>query len=302
MVVLLYIINSGFIYFFYYIVIIPLNHLQMTKIQIVSDTHLEFRGDDFKKLIKPSAPILFLLGDVSACGSPEPWETYKKFIEYLATRFQYIFHVPGNHEYYTLNKNITLEDTIPGIDNKIRKFAKTIPNLFFLNNNTVRLKIGKKDYVFIGTCGWTGVEPKHRKHVQSLMNDYSSIYMPNEKTESNKLNCPSVRKYNINDMSKLHAKAVRYVAGVLKKVKPHETAILLTHHKCVRDEPLTNLLSQAYETDLAGIIIKKPLKFYAFGHTHVKYDKIVNGVRCFSNPKGYPSQQTHFDPSCVVTV
>ena len=53
---------------------------QMIDIQIVSDTHLEFRGDNFKNLIKPSAPILFLLGDISACGSPTSWETYKKYV------------------------------------------------------------------------------------------------------------------------------------------------------------------------------------------------------------------------------
>ena len=55
----------------------------MLKIQIVSDTHLEFRGDNFKKLIKPSAPILFLLGDICACGESNDFDTYKKFITFL---------------------------------------------------------------------------------------------------------------------------------------------------------------------------------------------------------------------------
>jgi predicted phosphodiesterase len=136
------------------------------------------------------------------------------------------------------------------------------------------------------------------------MNDYCSIYYPNEppKTVSEKVNWKPVRKFTINDMSRLHIRAVRYIVGALKKVKPDEVAILLTHHKPIRDKPKTDLLSQAYESDLLNIIVKKPLKFCGFGHTHVKYDKIINGIRIVSNPKGYTNQQTHFNPACVVII
>ena len=60
----------------------------MVKIQIVSDTHLEFRGENFQKLIKPSAPILFLLGDICACGTTEDFDIYKKFMTFLAPKFK----------------------------------------------------------------------------------------------------------------------------------------------------------------------------------------------------------------------
>ena len=52
----------------------------MVKIQIVSDIHLEFRGENFNKIIKPSAPILCLLGDVCACGNDGDFLVYKKFV------------------------------------------------------------------------------------------------------------------------------------------------------------------------------------------------------------------------------
>lgn len=276
----------------------------MTKIQIVSDTHLEFRGDNFKNLIKPSAPILFLLGDICVCGIQKDWETYQKFIKYLSPQFQYIMHVPGNHEYYTSNRNITEADTVVGIDAKLKKFAKSIPNLFVLNNNTVKLKIGKKNYVFIGTTLWTGVVPSNRKYVNSMMNDYAMLFVKNEKpkTPAGKLVWTPFRHYNVEDMTKLHIKAVRYVAGVLKKVKPSETAILLTHHKSIRTKPLTDLLSQAYETDLVDVIIKKPLKVACWGHTHKRFDKVVNGVRCVSNPKGYPGENTLYKKDWTITI
>ena len=276
----------------------------MTAVQIVSDLHLEFRGMNFKKLIKPSAPILFLLGDICVLGTNPDWDIYKEFIKFITPQYKYVFHVPGNHEYYTSNRNITKEETVSGIDYKLNKFAKTVSNLFVLNNNTVRLTIGKKKYIFIGTTLWTGVQPKNYKYVESQMNDYAHLHWVNEKPKnpSEQLSWKPTRKYSINDMTKLHIKAVKFIVRELKKVQPSEVAILLTHHKAVRDKPLSDILSQAYETDLANLIIKSPLNLYAYGHTHVKYDKIINGVRVVSNPKGYPNEHTKFDDTFTVIV
>lgn len=279
----------------------------MVKIQIISDMHLEFRGESFRGMIKPSAPILCLLGDICACGTVEDFEIYKKFIAYISPKFKYVFHIPGNHEYYTTgNKNITINDSIKYIDAKIKKFVSQFPNVVFMNNDTHKLKIGSKSYVFVGSTLWTGVDPKDRKHVGSLMNDYDQIYMHNSKprsmtTEQQQAWNP-VRKYNIEDMSKLHVTSVRYIKKTMKEIKPDETAILLTHHKPVRDAPITELISQAYETDLANVIICAPFKIAAHGHTHVKYDKMVSGVRVVSNPKGYINQKTKYDDTFTIDI
>jgi predicted phosphodiesterase len=270
----------------------------MVKIQIISDTHLEFRGNNFKKIIKPSAPILFLLGDICACGSNSDFETYKNFINYLAPKFEHIFHVSGNHEYYTAgNKAIGLSDTIPGIDAKIRKFLKSFSNVYFLNNNTIRLKIDAKNYVFIGSTLWSNVSPENKKYVQSHMNDYHQIYMPGiDKTQN------QVRKYNIDDMTKFHQKSIRYIKKEIKKIRPDDIGILLTHHKPVRDKDPKEIITQAYETDLVNIIIKPPIKLAAHGHTHEKYDKIINNVRIVSNPKGYIGEHTKYNDAFTVIV
>lgn len=279
----------------------------MVKIQIVSDTHLEFRGENFQKIIKPSAPILFLLGDICACGTVRDFDIYKKFIIFLSTKFTHIFHIAGNHEYYTAgNKDITIKDTIPYIDHKIRNFVKDFDNVYFLNNETKRLKIGRKNYVFIGSTLWTGVRPEDRKLVGTLMNDYEHIYMPNSRPIGVKKedlpNWKPFRKYNIEDMSKIHIKSVKYIKKEMKNIQPNENAILLTHHKPVRDVDISKIISQAYETDLKDIIIREPFKLACHGHTHVRYDKIVSGVRVVSNPKGYISQKTNFDDTFTVDV
>ena len=273
----------------------------MAKFQIVSDTHLEFRGNNFKNLIKPSAPILLLLGDICVCGSKDDWEIYQNFITFLAPQFQYIFHIPGNHEYYTSNKNITICDTIPYINNKIRKFTKTFNNVFFLNNDTTRLKINKKVYVFIGTTLWSGVALNNHKMIQSYMNDYNNIHYPNK---GSKCDEKLTRKFNITDMSKLHIKAVKYIKNALKNTKPNETVILLTHHKPYRTKPITDVLSQAYETDLFPTIIQPQsnFKLIAYGHTHTAVNHTIDNVKIVSNPKGYPSERTGYLNNFTVMV
>jgi len=278
----------------------------MTDIQLVSDIHLEFRGDNFAGIIKPSAPILCLLGDICACGCESDYEVYKKFIHYLSGKFKYIFHVAGNHEYYTAgNKNITLKDTFPGINLKIKNFLKNYNNVFYLNNDTKKVKIKNKTYVFVGTTLWTGVRQQDRKKVGQSMNDYDNIYMPNPKPKGEiPPTWKPVRKYNIEDMSFYHKKGVRHILKSIKELDPKEICVILTHHKPYRTQPIENILSQAYETDLIGKVIKLPLnvKLWGYGHTHVKDDIMINGVRVVSNPKGYPSQKTRYNNAFVVSV
>jgi hypothetical protein len=279
----------------------------MVKLQIVSDVHLEFRETNFKRIIKPSAPILCLLCDISAMGNPDDYETYQQFMQYLSPKFKYIIHVPGNHFYYTTGaKNISIQHSMKYLELKVRKFTKTLPNVIFMNNDTLRLTIDNKKYIFIGSALWTGVRPQDRKKVGGMMNDYSQIIMHNTKprnmTPEQKAVWKPIRRYNIEDMSRIHVASVRYIRRAMKQIKTDETAILLTHHKPVRDAPLSDMISQAYETDLTKFIIKPPFKIAAHGHTHKRYDKMVNGVRIVSNPKGYISQKTKYDPTFVVDV
>lgn len=266
----------------------------MVKLQIVSDLHLEFRGDNFKNILKPTGDILCLLGDISAIGIDTDWETYKNFIRYMSPKFKYIFHVPGNHEYYTDNKNITIDKTIQGINLRLFKFEKEIPNLRVLINTTVRMEMDNKKYMFIGSTLWSHILNNHQ-YVEKNMNDYSYIWykIPKPRTTSKLINFNQIRKYTVADMTQLHNNSVKYIIKELKSATD-EIPILLTHHKPVITKIDTDILSQAYHTDLTKKIIKPPLLLAAHGHTHEGMDTIINGVRIFSNPKGYPSEKTNF--------
>lgn len=288
----------------------------MVKIQIVSDIHLEFRDEQFSSLIKPSAPILCMLGDICVCGEDKDFAKFQQFIKYYRTKFQYIFHIPGNHEYYTTgNKNIKLRDTISYIDAKVRRFYKSLDKtvgvinpdgtkngkVVFLNNNMTKLVINRKKYNFVGSTLWSFIDPKYKKAIQSRMNDYMQIYVPCIKSEK-VASGNTVRRYRVDDMQKRFANSVNFIKRCMKNAKKNEVYILLTHHKPIRDTPTKDVITQAYESDLANIIIKEPFSLAAHGHTHKRYDKRINGVRVVSNPKGYIGQQTKFNDTYVVSV
>jgi predicted phosphodiesterase len=262
-----------------------------------------------------------MVGDICACGTFADFKIYKEFIKYLAPKFRYIFHIPGNHEYYTTgNRNITHEDTVPGINKKIQNYLKSFDNVFFLNNSTVKLNIDKKTYIFIGTALWTGIRQHDKKHIESMMNDYNSIYMPHTQIKKSiKSRLPdtfknilhptatklvAVRKFNVDDMSKIHIKSLKYIKKEMEKIQPGEIGIVLTHHKPYRSSSVDKIITQAYETDIIGTIIKSPhrVKLFVYGHTHVADDSHVDSVRVVSNPKGYPSQKTRYKNDFTVSV
>lgn len=282
------------------------------KFQIVSDLHLEFRGENFINLFVPCAPVLCMVGDICACGNPKDFAIFIKFLKYITPKYSYILHVAGNHEYYTAgsSQNQIANNTMKDIDLRLKNLSKTFENYYYLNNDTYELISKKgKHYVFIGTTLWSQIPKKkivinEKKNIsmdlaeliEKRMNDYNHIYV---KTKDNQ-----IRKYTIIDMQKKHKKAVAFVKKELNKAKSNYIYILLTHHKPIfdRNSDEQDALTYAYESPLQDIIIKSPIKLAAHGHTHKSYNKIINKVRVISNPKGYPSERTQFNEKLTISI
>ncbi len=70
----------------------------MYTFQLISDLHLEM-GSYFN--LKAKAPYLLLVGDI---GYPES-QIYKDFLKQYSKKFDKIFYISGNHEYYQCKKN-----------------------------------------------------------------------------------------------------------------------------------------------------------------------------------------------------
>lgn len=292
------------------------------KIQIVSDLHLEFRDKDISNILVPSAPILCMVGDICVCGSTVDFNKFINFLKYYIFKFQHIIHVSGNHEYYTATNATAKEimhNTIPEIDKKLRLLTKEYPNYHYLNNNiwSYLSPKNKHNYVFVGTTLWTHIpnkmittnEKKGTKEsiaslIEKQMNDYNYIYVPIK----DRFDKWHYRNYTVSDMQKKHTVAFRFIKKVIADVKKNKSAnttyILLTHHKPLFDRKTDKQdeHTYAYESDLAKEILVEPFILAAHGHTHVHYDRRVNGVRVVSNPKGYIDEKTNFNDKFTVQI
>jgi len=121
------------------------------------------------------------------------------------------------------------------------------------------------------------------------MNDYNHIYTTNANGRT--------VKYTVSEMQKLHRRGVNFIKKVVSKYKNSKhKVILITHHKPVDGdikEKDRDVLTQAYQSDQSDIM-KPPIRYSIFGHTHVHYNRTIKGIRYLSNPKGYIGQHTSF--------
>jgi hypothetical protein len=269
-------------------------------IQIVSDLHLEFHASKAKfNFIKPSAPILALVGDICCLGTDDDFETFKRFIAEILPSYELIIFISGNHEMYVnVNKQpITLTQTMEGINYRVRSFFKqTSKKLHYLQNNTLKITSGKKQYVIIGTTLWSNIPSSQYNRIEQAMSDYNYIYVVDKPTGK-------PRKLTASDVSMTFRKSYNYIKHQLLKASATKAnAIVLTHHRPLLKDSY-NILTYdvAYMSDCSALF-SRPLIFWGFGHLHEKVDQVVNGVRIYSNCKGYPYQKTNFsnDEFCTI--
>ncbi len=129
--------------------------------QYASDLHLEF-GTPLQ--LTPSAPFLLLAGDIGDPFSAAYWTA----LEWCSIKWERLFLITGNHEYYQRVK------TIDEVDKYIRaECAKRFTNVHFLQQDSWTSPDGS---VHIHGCTlWSFVSPRNAFLVQHSINDYRLI-------------------------------------------------------------------------------------------------------------------------------
>jgi predicted phosphodiesterase len=248
------------------------------RIQFMSDLHLEFLEHHIK--ITPVGDILILAGDVVTGDDPEDMPKFEKFLAQYCSHFIKVIHVPGNHEFWCLKSS--KPNNIKIINDKFKMLQKKFKNYFYIPRGIMDILFKGKNYRFICATLWAAIPVTEYDAMQKVMKDYDRIWLPTKEGS---------RKAVPADTVKIHREHVKFIKKSIETTPPQCRIILVTHHK-----PTIDLgQGSAYETDLTQDIIKKPVFLAIHGHTHVLYDKKINGVRVVSNPRGYPrSERTGF--------
>lgn len=245
------------------------------KFHYISDIHLELQKHI--KIDKFSCfKNLFLLGDIGRIDKPE----YHKFIKEYSNKFENVFVILGNHEYYSTK--YTMCD--------LEKMCIFPPNTHLLQNSKKYINLDNNEvsdikkegnYIkLIGSTLWSNITNK----ASNQMNDYYMIYSH----EKQKLTPAFSRELFITNK--------KYI---LKELEENIPTLLLTHHgvhPLCNGKYMGNITESAYATEIPELKNFKHLKACFNGHTHVHLNTVIpnTNIKLLSNCYGYFGENTKF--------
>jgi predicted phosphodiesterase len=245
------------------------------RIRVLSDLHLEFGAVEL-----PPAPadVVVLAGDIGLGDRGLEWGR-KTFYGVP------VLYVPGNHEYYgnALPHLLDLLKIASGCDVRV------------LDGEEFRMG----DVTFLGCTLWTDFQldgdPRRAMLAAARgMTDYRRIQVS-----------PTYRKLRPQDTAGLHRKARGWLETRLREGRGRKT-VVVTHHapsgKSLESVEGDGRLNPAYASNLESLIEETSPALWIHGHHHRKRDFRIGETRVIANPRGYPGEESGFEPGLVIEV
>jgi len=278
------------------------------RLQIASDIHAEFyRGGEgaadppaaalarSDEVLLPSARHLALLGDIGLIGSRE----LRDFVYAAAERFDRVFLLSGNHEFYSPDGNA--DEGAPTFSQRRRELAELCAaspgGRVVLLDRTSLLVDGVR---VLGCTLWTDVPDSAAAPLTAAMRDYHVIRPDDAPPRSAELRGFSLERARVAALlAQLRAEHARDAAWLEEELRGAaqrgEDAVVLTHHAPFLDgtsDPIfgRSPLSHGFATDMSRLFAPNTtLRAWAFGHTHYSVDFVPSGftTRLVANQRGY---------------
>ncbi len=232
-------------------------------IQYTSDLHLELYSElpAFEDLLKPSAPYLVLAGDI---GHPEQ---LKPLFAWISDKWEHVFYVAGNHEYYGAKYDDRLEE--------LKACCHPYPNIHFLHSDSPSFYLAEENVVFIGCTLWTEVS---KSGDWRSVNDYRAI------------------RFNISPftmLNALHDAEQRILNSEITNwslVSPSIKICVITHHipsfRLIHPRFAMSTINECFASH-SDHLMRPPVCVWIYGHTHCCNRTLLKNVMCVCNAKGY---------------
>ena len=220
-----------------------------------------------------------------------------RFIDEVLKYYGMVVMIPGNHEYYYAK--------YAEINQYLRSIQ--IPNFYLLIDEAIeivdpRSLPGKNRIVIYGTTLWSDISGvKEEKRIQEIFQrDQARM---------------SGGYLSIEEYQKLYEESVTSMRRFLKRVfqlysDPDSgeilaKVILLTHYALTEDfvapKYKGNPENPLFHSNLQPVFYY-PIYAAICGHVHERRNFIKNDVICLTNPRGYPSEETHFNPYEILVI
>lgn len=238
--------------------------MQVSKIQYVSDLHLEFpKNNDFLKAnpLLPSGDILILAGDIVPFAV---MDKHQDFFSYLADNFQFTYWIPGNHEYYYFD----VAEKSGVLWEEIRT------NVVLLNNTVVHLQ----DTKLIFSTLWSKISPVNQWNVERGLSDFYVI-----KYKGNRL---TSEVYN-----QLHTDSINFINQELQLENRGKTIVVTHHVPTFMNYPEIykgSKINEGFAVELFDTIETSSIDYWIYGHSHHNTtDYKIGDTQMLTNQLGY---------------
>lgn len=241
--------------------------------QVLSDLHLEINQQYLHFEIPVCAKHLILAGDI---GRLVDYDNYLGFLRKQTDRFELVFLVLGNHEFYN--------DTIAAGLQRARQLEQE-PSL---NRRLVLLHRGRYDIpesrvTVLGCTLWSKVPDEARDIVWLKIQDFQQI-----------------QGWTVDDHNGSHQSDLAWLLNETESIQSENktqngkrSVLVVTHHApslqgTSSPQYANSPWSSAFATDILSQISKSSgIKCWVFGHTHYTTEFKTQGIQVVANQRGY---------------
>ena len=262
------------------------------RVFVYSDLHINF-DTGYQDLVLPGGDVLLLCGDVMEAGHIRRAEnagigmgtldTYRRFCDTQLPKYEQVYYIFGNHEYYGHDFNTArarIEPLLP-------------PNVTILHNNYIQVE----DYLIWGATMWTDNNrgnPIARQVISDAMSDYRVIKHEPGRFVEGAGGGYWTNRFSVYDSEHEHHTSRARLEEFLLAY-PNRKTIVMTHHapsyESIAAEYRNHVdgwVNYAYYSDLTSLILDNPqIKLWCHGHVHCMNDYMMGNCRVVSNPRGY---------------
>lgn len=240
--------------------------------QYMSDLHLEVGQQYLTFDFDRTAPNLILAGDI---GRMIDYDGYLAFLKKQTTRYEHVFLVLGNHEFYGTSFEAGVARA-----RQLEKESSLQGKLVLLHQN--KFTFDEESVIILGCPLWSKITEDSARAVGAVVSDFKKIEGWTIQTHNTA---------HIQDLSWLQQEVV-----TIQQEKPHAKVLIVTHHaplveKTASPQHNDSPVKAAFATDILFDAKESwsQVKYWVFGHTHwtTQFKVKGMGIQVVGNQRGY---------------
>jgi len=236
---------------------------------LISDIHRE-TWDNFDWEGQPTAPYCVVAGDIARDRA-----LVIDTLEQLGEAYSAVFYIDGNDEHKDYSAYLTQSYR------ELRELIKNVPNVIYIQDNVIIIN----GVALLATNGWWTYDFDMNLDLQQSLEWLKSKENIMASSAGNyTIEAFNDAAYLINSVQRLQTqndvKAIVLITHTVPNVK------IIQHDLELIDTWRFNSMGNSHLTTVLDHDTENKIKTWCFGHYHRSVDRVIDGIRYVSNPRG----------------